>query len=277
MSSSTKANLALIALLCLTVLLGVINQWVGYEISFSIFYWIPILLAAWFLGPKRAALLAVISALFWLKADTSEGRVYSSGLIPIWNAFMRFIMFCTIIYFSYRLRQELHKEREFGRKDTLTGLFNFRYLSEAMDAEIMRSLRFKKTFSVMYIDLDNFKRVNDEFGHDQGDILLAAVAEVFKSSLRGYDVAARVGGDEFVVLLPETDAAQVREVIAKLMNKLRDEIGKRAPFVTFSIGVFVCTKALFATREIISQSDKLMYKVKTGGKNNFLIKVDTEL
>jgi diguanylate cyclase (GGDEF)-like protein len=275
--SSLKSNVVFLGLLILTFFLGAVNHWLGFEISFSIFYWIPILLAVWFLGPKRAAVIAVMSALFWFHADTSAGHVYSNGLIPIWNAAMRFAMFVTIIFFSYQLKRELHNEREMGRRDSLTGLFNFRYLSETMDAEIRRSLRFKKPFSVMYIDLDNFKRVNDEFGHDQGDILIAAVANVFRCNLRGYDVAARVGGDEFVVLLPETDAVQVRETIMKLMGKLREEIGKRAPFVTFSIGAFVCTKALFATREIISQADKLMYQVKIGGKNNFLIKVDAEL
>ncbi len=276
MTSSIKSNALFLALLILTFLLGVVNHWLGYEISFSIFYWMPILLAAWFLGPKRAAFFATLSAGLWFNVDTSDGRVYSHALIPIWNGFMRLAMFSIIIYFACRLKRELQNEREMGRRDSLTGLFNFRYLSEAMDSEIRRSLRFKKPFSVMYIDLDNFKRVNDEFGHDQGDIFLAVVANVFRDCFRHYEVIARVGGDEFVVLLPETDADQVRAPIVRLMAKLRDEIGKRAPFVTFSIGVFVCTKSLFAAREIISQADGLMYRVKTAGKNNFLIKVDTE-
>lgn len=132
MTSSAKSNLVFMALICLTVLLGIVNRWIGCEITFSIFYWVPILLAAWFLGPKRAAVIAVMSAMFWFHADTSDGHVYSHYLILIWKASMRFAMFIAIIFFSYQLKKELHNERELGRKDSLTGLFNFRYLSEAM-------------------------------------------------------------------------------------------------------------------------------------------------
>lgn len=186
---------------------------------------------------------------------------------------MRFAMFVIVIYFAARLCRELKSEKEMARKDDLTGVFNFRHLSEVMAIEINRSVRFKHSVALAYIDLDNFKRANDEFGHDQGDLILAAVGGVLQRNVRGCDSVARLGGDEFVVFFPVTDEAQAHAVASKLINLLKDEVRIKAPFISFSIGVAVYPHPLCNSSDMIKQADKLMYKVKMSGKNNFMVEV----
>lgn len=134
-------------------------------------------------------------------------------------------------------------------------------------AFISRARRYGHPFSVAYFDADNFKTVNDQLGHHVGSQLLVRIVEVLEQNLRATDVAARIGGDEFAILLPETGAEQSWAVLQKLREKLSVEMRVNDCQVTFSMGLLTCVDAPHSVDEMIKIADGLMYEVKKGGKD----------
>jgi diguanylate cyclase (GGDEF)-like protein len=160
------------------------------------------------------------------------------------------------------------KDRELSRKDHLTGVMNLRAFTELVEYEILRLQRDGSHFSVAYLDLDNFKAVNDRFGHNKGDEVLKTTVATLVESLRKTDVVARIGGDEFAIFLPSTDSESVKVVMDKVRERL-SELSEGNQWVnTFSIGVLTCTDGECDLDKIISIADLLMYEVKKSGKNN---------
>jgi diguanylate cyclase (GGDEF)-like protein len=132
---------------------------------------------------------------------------------------------------------------------------------------IERARRDRQPTSIAYIDCDDFKRINDRFGHSTGDQLLKVVAATLMERVRKSDVVARLGGDEFAVLLPETPSQSAQEVIQGLKTGLLDRMQTHAWPVTFSIGVATFVTPPTTLNEMIELSDTLMYTVKRAGKN----------
>ncbi len=155
--------------------------------------------------------------------------------------------------------------------DVLTGLANNRAFYEQVDHEAERSRRYRHPLTIAYFDLDNFKTVNDQHGHDTGDAVLRMVGQVLKERVRKTDIVARLGGDEFADLFPETDYEEARSLTQNIRPHLLDAMKQNKWPVTFSIGTLVFSKPLDSTREMIKAADNLMYRVKKGGKNNILI------
>jgi diguanylate cyclase (GGDEF)-like protein len=145
---------------------------------------------------------------------------------------------------------------------------NRRAFDEIVEYEIMSLQRQNSPLSLAYIDLDNFKQVNDHFGHKKGDELLKAIVACFSNNLRRTDIIARMGGDEFVVFFPGTDHNAVKLVMQKLMIHLRQLSEVNNWPITFSIGVITSVDSNCDLEEIISFADKLMYEVKQSGKDN---------
>jgi predicted signal transduction protein with EAL and GGDEF domain len=206
--------------LTLVLVLGFLDYLTGPEISFSIFYLIPISLVAWFSKRRIGILISFVSAVSWFTADLVTGHTYSHPVIPYWNATARLDFFLVLTYSLASLKDALERERELARTDYLTGIANSRSFYESANAELNRIHRYKHPFTFAYLDLDNFKTVNDRFGHGIGDVLLRFVAETIKNSIRITDKISRLAGDEFAILLPETgfDAAQI--VISKVQENL---------------------------------------------------------
>jgi len=161
---------------------------------------------------------------------------------------------------------------ELAIRDGLTGLYNHRYFQDAMITETHRALRHNRTFSLLFMDLDNFKVYNDSHGHPKGDILLRDLSEMVSERLRRSDVLARYGGEEFVVILPETD----KRVAAELAEDIRQLIESH-PFpgcecqpggkVTISVGVATFPEDGKAPMTIITAADDALYKAKHAGRN----------
>ena len=172
--------------------------------------------------------------------------------------------------------QELQKAneqlREMAFKDGLTGLYNHRYFQDLMDHELSRSRRYKKPFSLIMLDLDHFKKINDQYGHPVGDVVLKGVSKAIQNNIRDCDFAARYGGEEFAVVLPETElkgGAMVAERIRKAVENLEIVTNGLSIDVTISIGV-TCHHTLTDKKdksEIISEADKALYKSKNKGRN----------
>jgi diguanylate cyclase (GGDEF)-like protein len=156
--------------------------------------------------------------------------------------------------------------------DELTGLFNHRRFHEAVVAESERAKRFGQPMGLVMIDIDNFKRVNDTYGHQQGDRVLAEVARVLRESSREIDSPARYGGEELAVVLPQTDlegtyqlAERIRQGIADLEVPLAD--GQRPLQVTASLGVASLPHTAVEPRELLAAADAALYEAKRSGKN----------
>ncbi|MCX8007451.1 MAG: sensor domain-containing diguanylate cyclase, partial [Coriobacteriia bacterium] len=162
--------------------------------------------------------------------------------------------------------------KRLANTDELTGLYNYRYLQQRLDEEITRARRYKKTLSFLMIDVDDFKRVNDTHGHLVGDSVLRELGEIMKATVREVDVVVRYGGEEFSVLLPETDAAgafivaeKIRENVA--MHRFRDEDGEATIRVTVSVGVANMPVHADDKESLLRAADDAVYYAKESGKD----------
>jgi diguanylate cyclase (GGDEF)-like protein/PAS domain S-box-containing protein len=170
-----------------------------------------------------------------------------------------------------KLRESLERERSAARIDFLTGILNRRGFFEIATSESQRSRRYKRPLSLVYVDLDNFKGVNDTMGHDAGDELLIRVAAIIHSEVRGTDSVGRLGGDEFAVLLPETDQEHGRVVVQKVQKQLMEVMQERKWPVTFSIGLISFQVPPESIEEMVREADRVMYSVKLKGKNSVAV------
>jgi diguanylate cyclase (GGDEF)-like protein len=158
-------------------------------------------------------------------------------------------------------------EKDLARKDALTGAANRRSFFESALIEIDRMHRYKHAFSLAYIDLDDFKGLNDTMGHDTGDLVLRTVASTIIKNIRSTDIFARIGGDEFVLLLSETGIEQAQAVVDKLHAALDERMNRARWPVSFSIGVMTFIRSPSSVDELIKKADALMYAAKREGKN----------
>jgi diguanylate cyclase (GGDEF)-like protein len=252
----------------LLLLIGYLDYLTGPEIGFSLFYFLPIVLVSWYFYEQTVSsiLLPCLSAVVWLAADFFSAHRYSSSWIPFWNMFIRLGMFLTISLTVSRLRLAYAREQVLSRTDPLTGAVNSRYFQELASAEISRSTRFSEPFSLVYLDLDNFKGVNDIGGHHRGDELLRTLTQTIRANIRDIDVMARFGGDEFGILFPRTDADQCRVVMQKIHSIVRDKVFTRWP-VTFSAGALTFRTPPAGWQEMVKAADALMYRAKRSGKD----------
>ena len=249
------------------ILLGIIDHLSGIEISFSVAYLIPISLAAWYINRRTGFFISLLSAISWLVTDLSAGHEYSHPAIPMWNSIARLIFFLIITFLLSKIRTQLQAEEKLADTDPLTGLANRRSFLERARYELERSKRYIHPFTIAYIDLDNFKSVNDVFGHGVGDTLLCSVADTLRKNVRLTDIIARLGGDEFAVLFSETGGKPAQEVVNKTQKHLLESMIENNWPVTFSIGAVSFEKPMTDIRDMIKLSDDLMYKVKKNGKN----------
>ncbi|WP_243371881.1 GGDEF domain-containing protein [Geotalea sp. SG265] len=258
------------SLLALGYILVAMLAYVDYltgDFSIILFYLIPIFLVGWFVNKPSAILIclcASISSLF-NKILTHHTTVFHhSWDFTIETTYMILLgmMFAT-------LREKHDQEKRLARIDPLTRVLNRRYLYEIAEQEIYRSRRYNRCFSIAYLDLDNFKGINDTRGHHVGDDLLCSVAATITENLRCADTVARIGGDEFVVVLPETGAEEARLVMAKLQGKLMERMEAKKWPVSFSVGMVTYYSAPLSVDEMLKRADGLMYEVKSQGKNGF--------
>lgn len=262
-------KLSFLAVICIALLLlasvGLVDSITGPAYSFSPFYLVPVVLTAWYAGRGRAILIAVISAAAWLVADIAGKTYHALTLSLLWNDIMEFSLFVFAALVISALKGKLDSEEKAARTDQLTGIANRRRFGELADDEIRRSRRYHAPFTVIYLDIDNFKTVNDTLGHSEGDRVLHQVGLTIRAAIREIDTVARLGGDEFCLLLPETDGESAFAVATKVRAGLQAHVELHWP-VTFSIGMVTYLAAPANANEMIRIADQLMYEAKNAGK-----------
>ncbi len=254
----------------MVVLLGALDYFTGTQMSLLLFYLVPIALVAWFGGVWHGFAISAFAALVWLLSHSQGGAFPSGTFFPFWNATVGLGIFLVVAYvvsMQAALRRLLRREKELSGTDHLTGVMNRRVFGERVTEEILRSERYERPFSLAYMDLDNFKALNDMCGHSAGDRLLRTVATTLKQNLRSSDILARLGGDEFGVLLPETGAVSAAGVLRKAQEKVAEALGEGVCEVTLSIGLLTCEKPPESYDQILKLADALMYSAKKEGKN----------
>ena len=170
-----------------------------------------------------------------------------------------------------RLHEEVRRQ---ATTDELTGLVNRRRFMEALEAELDRSRMFESPFSVVLADLDDFKRINDDYGHHGGDLALKSFGHLLSEQIRDFDVAGRLGGEEFAILLPQTEA----DAAAAVARRIRRELGRaRVPVsdttrvhLTASFGVAESSIDQ-STDELLRRADNALYAAKRAGKDRFVV------
>jgi diguanylate cyclase (GGDEF)-like protein len=168
------------------------------------------------------------------------------------------------------------KLRTMALRDGLTGLFNHRYFQEIFGQEFDRATRYERSFSLLMLDLDHFKQINDSHGHRVGDIVLQEISALILSSLRTNDIVARYGGEEFAIIAPETDlkgAAVLAERIRKAVEELEISVDSATVKATISIGVATYQPGkISATKsEILDAADARLYDAKRNGRNRLSV------
>lgn len=261
-----KIGLWLVALLAVGVI-SYLNVWSGPAYELHIFFILPAMLIAWYVSLPRAYLLASITVLLWHMTDRQLGGENSSALPLIFNTLVRIAIPFSSIWLLGKIREILQRETRLARNDALTHLPNrFGFLQ---DGELLLHLARRQgtPISVLFIDLDHFKQVNDESGHETGDRLLRRVAEVLQKQLRASDLAGRLGGDEFVLLLPGAGQEAALEYAEKLRERLLLAMREASWPVTFSIGVASYGVPPAELTVMLCEADRLMYEVKNGGRD----------
>jgi diguanylate cyclase (GGDEF)-like protein len=266
MSPDVRRALRLAGYVAMTLLVYWANDHTRAEIRLGILYIVPVLLATWTEGLAWGLGFAV--------ATTGLREIVAWEQLPpetpvLWrliNAASYVVVLGVGMAGLQRLRSIQDQLYHLATNDSLTGLVNARSFAARLTQELERNRRYPRPLALIYLDLDDFKVINDSHGHQTGDAVLRLVAEAMRSSVRQADIVGRLGGDEFAVLMPETDPALADQAAERLAAGLRNRF-KGTPTVTASIGVVSCTVADANTDELLRRADQAMYEAKRAGKD----------
>ncbi|MDD2542490.1 MAG: diguanylate cyclase [Desulfuromonadaceae bacterium] len=265
-------NRHIIFICCLAVVgaAGYADYLTGARISIMLLYAIPVFASARYCGRTEGLIVAIGATAGWLLVNIFHQFPGESDAILSWNAITRLGIFAMIAYavsLQAQLRRALEREKQKSDADRLTGLLNKGAFRDRVEEEMSRALRYNHSLSLAFIDLDNFKQVNDSQGHARGDRLLQGVSEAITHAVRKTDIAGRIGGDEFAICFPETDEEQAHKAIDNLVTALDIMTSQSGWQVTASIGVVTCTEICDTYDTLLGKADRLMYRAKEKGKN----------
>jgi len=266
LSQQEGPRLAVVGLLAVG-LLGTAEWAIGLSLHFSMLYLIPIMLVTWFGGIRRGVMISAVSTMAGLLVHLISGAFYLSSLSLYQYVSVRLGIFLTVLFILSVMKSSLEDEKEVARTDALTGVGNRRAFIEDAGIEIERARGYGGPFTVIYIDVDDLKVVNDRLGHSAGDKLLRSLAQGIRRKLRATDLIARLGGDEFGVLLSDT-GCEVAELIVRRLRSIGEALTKKegGP-MPFSMGVVTFLDPPASVDEMLSTADRVMYTAKRNGKH----------
>jgi diguanylate cyclase (GGDEF)-like protein len=259
--------------------IGWIDYVTGPDVGLSLLYLIPVALSGWYGGITAAIFVGAAAGSAWLAADIAWRDSDTAIAISVWNAFTRYIIYISegmLLALVHKDREKLRRlaarESTLARTDAGTRLPNARAFMEMLEEELQMARESGEAVCVAYLDLDNFKEVNDRYGHAAGDEVLQNVATAIQRSIRGHDVAARLGGDEFAVLLRGVDPVIAQSVGERIAARVR-EIGTRYAEATLSatLGVAHFESLPETASALLQAADGAMYAGKTSGKGRVVV------
>jgi diguanylate cyclase (GGDEF)-like protein len=277
------AALLLVVMILATV--GLLNYVTGPWLSFALLYVTPVLAAAWWLGRGPALLAGIVAGLAWFEAE-AWGHRGESGHVLLWNSVSRLVMLVAMAFMVVRIREDRTRLKEMNarlaellsgaeklaRTDPLTGLPNRRAFLERLTEELTRARRSGNPVCIAYLDVDNFKTLNDRKGHPEGDEFLRRIAGAIKDTVRATDVAARLGGDEFAVLFADAKRIAVEALAQRLIARVR-ALGDRYPDLDLgaSVGMAWFAEPPDQAETMLRRADAAMYSAKEAGKHRFAL------
>lgn len=198
----------------------------------------------------------------------AEQLLSDGDQITVGESILKFISHDSV---EARYHEEIY---QLAVHDALTELYNRRHFCEMVDKEIERALRHQRPLAFCIVDVDLFKPINDHYGHIQGDEVLRAIASIMRDHTRGDDLAARIGGEEFALLLPESDLAAAQQFSERLRIAVAEAvflIGNEPKHVTISIGVTLLTPTRVSRSALMSAADTALYRAKNEGRNRVCV------
>ena len=237
-------------------------------------YFIVIITSVITLGEKTTLFeVALITTCFLLLSFTPSA-VPTLSLQQISGPLILLFTICCVAFLGTMLSRETELARKktqlLSQTDYLTGLWNMRMFTSLLVKELSRSVRFKGNFSVMMLDVDNLKPVNDTYGHESGSNLIKLIGDTIKKTLRDYDIIGRFGGDEFLVLLPNTMPCQAMAAAERIREAVYNTpliIPNGRVSVSISIGIAVYPDHGAEAEELLNKADQALYISKNNGKN----------
>ncbi len=261
--------------LVLLAVIGLLDFWTGNEIAFYLFYIIPVALVTWILGKGSGLFFSVLGSLIALLDEIATEQSFLHPLIYVWNGLVILGFFVIVTLLLDQLKHQLEFHKALAQTDSLTGAVSTRFFYRLLQIESDRFRRYRRPFTLAYFDLDNFKAINDSFGHNVGDTVLCTIVHETQRHLRKTDVIGRLGGDEFAMIFPETDQEGGQKVVQSIRCLLLDQMRMNGWPVTFSIGVATFLALPASQQEMIRMIDDLMYSAKKDGKDGIKSSVYT--
>jgi diguanylate cyclase (GGDEF)-like protein len=258
--------LRLAAWAALAAAVYVVNARTPPGLRLGILYVVPVLLAAWHDGPGWGSAFAVATAGLRFFTGIEQLPPGTPLAVQLANDAAYLLVVGVAIAGLSRLRSTEAQLEQLATRDPLTDVLNARAFAEELVQELRRNRRYGRPLALIYLDLDDFKRVNDAHGHATGDAVLRLVADAMRRAVRQADVVGRLGGDEFGVLLPETDGATAQAAADRLATGIR-AVFRGTPSVTASIGVVAVSGTEADADALLHAADQAMYEAKRAGKD----------
>ena len=264
MTHEQRRLVVVIGTVAFTLLLYLAETRVPNDIRLGMFYLVPVLVATWYEGALWGVLCVGATVILRMTLEVAQAGT-SLGLAALHQS--SFVVVAGIAMFGFRhMRRTQDELEQMASHDHLTGALNAGAFTRRLDRELQRNRRYRRAGALLYLDLDNFKQLNDAHGHQTGDAVLRLTADALRREVREVDVVGRLGGDEFAVLMPETDGELAVAASRRLSDGIRQAFDG-TPAVTASIGIISFVDTAASAQELLRKADHAMYEAKRAGKD----------
>jgi diguanylate cyclase (GGDEF)-like protein len=266
-----RQNKATVFLIALSLFLvdETIDYITGPDVNISFFHLIPIFLIVWnsgfWAGTAYSFFCTVV--IEWVEV-VQTGHAFAGA--QFFNACANMVFFTAFSFVLDKLNKNLEVITRMAERDGLTNLLNFNAFIQRAEQALVEAIHRQESVTVAYFDVDNFKKINDSLGHREGDEVLRMVGHAPLALLRETDLYGRVGGDEFVILLPGLSPEEAGKKLSEIFERLGRSLWEKQKTVTFSLGAVTFLPPPPNCKNAIHEADQLMYQAKRNGKNRLL-------